>query len=192
MTDALVIIMLCAFWLLFLGRAAMLTARGVRVFVLAKGNTVSEKLLEIILVPALPLWTAQTASAALGRPLIPAPPFWNAAAPGWVGLALCAAGLTLFAAALVSFGSAWRVGIDESGGRLVTSGAFAISRNPIFLFMDVYFFGTFLVYPNLFFMLFFISAVFVIHRQILNEEKSLLARFGPAYEEYRRKVRRYL
>jgi protein-S-isoprenylcysteine O-methyltransferase Ste14 len=170
----------------------MLAMRGIKVFALAKGKPAPEKLIEIIFIPALPLWTAQTASTALGGALIPAPLFWNAAAPGWVGLALCAAGLTLFAAALLSFGSAWRVGIDETGRRLVTSGAFAISRNPIFLFMDIYFFGTFLVYPNLFFLLFFVLTALGIHRQILNEEKSLLSRFGPAYTAYCQRVRRYL
>jgi protein-S-isoprenylcysteine O-methyltransferase Ste14 len=184
--------MLCVFWLLFLGRTVMLTLRGVGVFALVKDKPPSEKLIEIGFVVALPLWTAQVASTALGRALIPVPPFWDAALPELIGVALCAAGLVLFAAALVSFGSAWRVGIDESGDRLVTSGVFALSRNPIFLFMDVYFLGTFLIYPNPFFLLAFVLAALGFHMQILKEEKSLLSRFGDGYAEYRRKVRRYI
>ncbi|MDR1159818.1 MAG: isoprenylcysteine carboxylmethyltransferase family protein [Syntrophomonadaceae bacterium] len=191
MINTLVFILLGLFWFLFLGRTVMLTTRGIRVLVLAKGKSALEKLLEIIFIPALPLWTAQTASTALGGALIPAPPLWDAGVTGWVGVILCAAGLALFVSALISFGNAWRVGIDEAGSRLVTSGAFAISRNPIFLFMDIYFFGTFLVYPTLFFMLFFVFAALGIHMQILNEEKSLLSRFGSEYVEYRQKVRRY-
>ncbi|MDR0381776.1 MAG: isoprenylcysteine carboxylmethyltransferase family protein [Oscillospiraceae bacterium] len=187
-----VLTLLGAFWLLFLGRTVMLTLRGVGVFALIRGKPFSEKLIEIGFAVALPLWTAQTASAALGRALIPVPPFWSAAAPAWGGIALCAAGLALFAAALVSFGSAWRVGIDKTGDRLVTSGVFALSRNPIFLFMDMYLFGTFLIYPNLFFLLSFIFSALGLHFQILKEEKSLLSRFGDAYAEYCRKVRRYI
>jgi protein-S-isoprenylcysteine O-methyltransferase Ste14 len=192
MLNILVLIMLCIFWLLFLGRTVMLTLRGIKVFVLVMGNATTERLMGVGLMVALPLWTVQTASAALGHALIPAPPFWEATTPGWVGVALCAAGLALFAAALVSFGNAWRVGIDEGGGRLVTSGAFALSRNPIFLFMDIYLFGTFLIYPNLFFLLTFPLAALGFHWQILREEKSLASRFGGEYAEYCRKVRRYI
>jgi protein-S-isoprenylcysteine O-methyltransferase Ste14 len=192
MLNTLVLILLGIFWLLFLGRAVMLTLRGIGVFALIKGKSPSEKLIEIGFIIALPLWTAQVASTALGHALIPAPSFWSVDAPGWIGVALCGAGLALFAAALVSFGNAWRVGIDESGDRLITSGAFALSRNPIFLFMDIYFFGTFLVYPNLFFLLAFILAAIGFHWQIRREEKSLLSRFGDEYIEYCRRVRRYI
>jgi protein-S-isoprenylcysteine O-methyltransferase Ste14 len=171
----------------------MLTLRGVKVFVLVeKGKPALEKITGVVFILALPLWTAQTASTALGHALIPAPLFWSSPAPGWIGIALYAAGLVLFAAALVSFGSAWRVGIDEGGGRLVTSGAFALSRNPIYLFMDICFLGIFLVYPNLFFLLSFVLAALGFHWQILKEEKSLLSRFGDRYAEYCLKVKRYI
>jgi hypothetical protein len=44
---------------LFMGRTVMLMLRGVRVFVLAKGKSLPERLLEIILMPALVLWSLQ-------------------------------------------------------------------------------------------------------------------------------------
>ncbi|MDR1571972.1 MAG: isoprenylcysteine carboxylmethyltransferase family protein [Clostridiales Family XIII bacterium] len=191
--DIMAFSMLCLFWLMFLGRTAMLKARGIRVFVLGKGKSPAGRALEIVLMPALALWTAQAAAAAFGGSLIPAPLFWDAAPARWTGVALCAAGLALFAAALVSFGGAWRVGIDDAGGGgLVVSGVFSLSRNPIFLFMDIYFFGTFLIYPNWFFLAFFVCAALGVHGQTLNEERFLRSRFGAEYEAYCRRVRRYL
>jgi protein-S-isoprenylcysteine O-methyltransferase Ste14 len=74
----------------------------------------------------------------------------------------------------------------------VTGGIFAVTRNPIFLFMDIFFTGFFLIFPNWFFLVFFIFSAAGIHRQILNEEKFLKSKFGMDYDDYMRKVRRYL
>jgi len=187
------LILLCIFWLTFMGRTVMLMASGVRVFVLAEGKTLAERLLEIILMPALLLWSLQIGFTSFGSPLIPAPLFWDVLMLQVAGLILCAAGLVIFIFALISFGNAWRVGIDdENSNRLVRDGIFAISRNPIFLFMDIYFAGMFLVLPNWFFLAFFIFSAVGIHRQILNEEKFLRGKFGAAYDDYTKKVRRYL
>lgn len=52
----------------------------------------------------------------------------------WLGVASCVAGLTFLAATLRSFGESFRVGIDESRpGRLVTTGVFGLTRNPIYV-----------------------------------------------------------
>ena len=191
--DIVVIILLCSFWALFLGRTLMLYLRGIKVFTLAKGKPLPERIPELILAPALVLWSLQAAATALGVGLIPGAMFWRSAVISWIGIVLCAGGLILFASALVSFGSSWRVGIDkENGGRLVTSGVFGKTRNPIFLFMDLFFFGIFLVYPNWFFLAFSVCTAFFIHRQILNEEKYLRVKFGREYEEYLNNVGRYL
>jgi len=59
-------------------------------------------------------------------------PFWDTNAPGWAGLVLCFIAIIGFAFTLVSFGDSFRVGIDvNKPEELVTSGMFAISRNPI-------------------------------------------------------------
>ena len=186
-------ILLCIFWFLFMGRTIILMLRGVQVFVLAKGKSLPERLLEIILMPALILWSLQVGFTVFGVPLIPAPLFWEILAVQIIGVVLCAVGLVIFVFALISFGSSWRVGIDEEhSNEPVSGGIFAVTRNPIFLFMDLYFAGTFLIFPNWFFLLFFFFSAAGIHRQILNEEKFLRAKFGGAYEEYTRKTRRYL
>jgi protein-S-isoprenylcysteine O-methyltransferase Ste14 len=186
-------ILLCVFWLLFMGRTVMLMLRGIRVFVLAKGKSLPARLLEIILMPALVLWSLQVAFTAFDAPLIPATLFWQIPFLRIIGLILCAGGLVVFVFALISFGSAWRVGIDEEkSDKLVTGGIFKLTRNPIFLFMDMYFLGTFLIFPNWFFLAFFIFAAVGVHRQILNEEQFLRSKFGEAYDGYMKKTRRYV
>ncbi|MBN2077573.1 MAG: isoprenylcysteine carboxylmethyltransferase family protein [Spirochaetes bacterium] len=101
-------------------------------------------------------------------------------------------GLILFTAALFNFGSSWRVGIDKAhAGELVTRGVFSITRNPIFLFIDLYFLGTFLVYGNIFFLVSSIIAIASSHIQILEEEKFLGAHYGSRYLDYKARVPRY-
>ena len=52
----------------------------------------------------------------------------------WVGVLFCLTGLLLLLLSLVSFGRSFRVGIDtDHPDILVTSGVFALSRNPLYL-----------------------------------------------------------
>ena len=91
-----------------------------------------------------------------------------------LGVLLIASGLALFVLSLISSRNPWRIGIDtQSAGGLVTTGVFSLTRNPVFLFLDVYFLGSWLIYPNLFFGVFALVAVAGIHRQILEEERFL-------------------
>jgi protein-S-isoprenylcysteine O-methyltransferase Ste14 len=95
--------------------------------------------------------------------------------------------------AQISLGAAWRLGIDEeTPGELVTAGIYAFSRNPIYLFFDLYFLGTFLLNGTLFFGL---SALFTwlnLHYQILGEERHLADLFGSDYLAYCEHTPRYL
>ena len=66
----------------------------------------------------------------------------------WVGVALCFGGLLLLFLSLVSFGQSFRVGIDvDQPDKLVTTGIFAISRNPIYVGFALVLLGEFLVSP---------------------------------------------
>jgi protein-S-isoprenylcysteine O-methyltransferase Ste14 len=95
--------------------------------------------------------------------------------------------------ALISFGKSWRIGIDESNSNeLITTRIFKYSRNPISLFMDLYFTGITLIYPNIVFIVVTIGAITGIHLQILREEKFLLNKFGEKYIQYKKQTRRYL
>lgn len=187
---------------LFLGtlgaRVAVLWMRGVRVITLARGKPAAQALLEGALAVALPVWVWEVVAYAWPLPLhVFPPPFDTVLLEGTAvrafGVAAIAAALGIFASSLVAFGDAWRVGIDrEAPGALVTQGVFACSRNPIFVAMDLYVVGTFLVSGRLVFLLCALATLAALHAQILQEERFLEATFGAAYRQYRRRVPRYL
>ena len=109
-----------------------------------------------------------------------------------VGVVLVSIGLLVFMAAFVSFGDSWRVGFDvNTPGALVTGGIFAVSRNPIYLFLDLWFIGIFLLNGRLIFLIFALLTLAVIHWQILQEETFLTKLYGQPYDEYRSRTRRY-
>ena len=109
------------------------------------------------------------------------------------GVVLIILGLIIFVLAFVSFGDSWRVGFDvKTPGALVTTGLFAFTRNPIYVFLDLWFLGTFLINGRLIFLIFALLAFIVIHWQIYQEEEFLRKLFGQDYEEYLKKTGRYV
>jgi protein-S-isoprenylcysteine O-methyltransferase Ste14 len=118
---------------------------------------------------------------------------FNSEILGWIGVILCMLGLILFMSSLVSFGKSFRVGIDEDHpGPLVTTGVFAISRNPLYTAFGLVLIGIFFIFPNWVLMIYLFAGIWLFHRQVLREEESLKKIYGREYEEYCRKVRRYL
>ena len=112
---------------------------------------------------------------------------------GWIGVILCILGLSLFLYSLISFGRSFRVGIDEDNpGSLITTGAFAISRNPIYTAFGLVLLGEFLIYPNWILLVYLIAGYWLFNRQVLLEEQSLVKIYGEEYKQYCKKVRRYL
>jgi protein-S-isoprenylcysteine O-methyltransferase Ste14 len=110
-----------------------------------------------------------------------------------IGVALVTLALILLGLAYVSFGDSWRVGFDvKTPGPLVTTGVFAVSRNPIYVFVDLWFIGVFFINGTLIFLIFAVLAVAVLHWQILQEEKFLSRLYGQPYQSYRAKTGRYL
>jgi protein-S-isoprenylcysteine O-methyltransferase Ste14 len=111
----------------------------------------------------------------------------------WVGVSLCALGLVLMAWSVVSFGRSFRVGIDtERPGTLVTTGAFAFSRNPIYTAFAFILVGQFLVFPNWIPLLAIVAGFALFHRQVLREEAYLRGLYGDEYTQYTHRVHRYI
>jgi protein-S-isoprenylcysteine O-methyltransferase Ste14 len=109
-----------------------------------------------------------------------------------VGVALVASALILFALGFLSFGNSWRVGLDtQTPGALVTSGTFAFTRNPIFVALDLWFVGMFLMNGTLVFLIFALLAMVILHVQMLREEKFLAGLYGEPYRDYVRRTARY-
>ena len=89
-------------------------------------------------------------------------------------------------------GNSWRLGIDNKNpGKLVTNGIFSISRHPIYLFFNLYFFGAFFVSGDLIFIVFAILLSIIMHIQMLREENFLLSVYGKEYKDYMDNVGRY-
>jgi protein-S-isoprenylcysteine O-methyltransferase Ste14 len=111
----------------------------------------------------------------------------------WIGVAFCTAGLGLLLWSLISFGRSFRVGIDtDRPDMLVTSGIFALSRNPIYVAFASVLLGQFLIFPNWILLVYMGAATWLFHRQVLREEEYLKKHYGEEYADYCGRVRRYL
>jgi protein-S-isoprenylcysteine O-methyltransferase Ste14 len=146
---------------------------------------------------ALAVWIFETVSYALQMRahIIPAganPTLINSPITRIVGVVLIGMGLIILLWAFISFGDSWRIGIDsETPGRLVMNGMFAVSRNPIYVFLNLWFVGTFFINGGLFFLTFALLAMATLHYQIIREEKFLSEQYGKSYQDYRARTSRY-
>jgi protein-S-isoprenylcysteine O-methyltransferase Ste14 len=119
--------------------------------------------------------------------------FFHSGIAAWVGVVFCLAGLCLMGWSLISFGQSFRVGIDtEHPDRLITSGIFAFSRNPIYTAFAMVLVGEFLIFPNMILLIYTGAAIWLFHRQVVREEEYLKMHYGKEYEEYCNRVRRYI
>jgi protein-S-isoprenylcysteine O-methyltransferase Ste14 len=119
--------------------------------------------------------------------------FFHSEIISWVGVFFCLAGLLLLLWSLVSFGQSFRVGIDtEHPDKLITSGVFAFSRNPIYVAFAFILLGQFLIFSNWILLVYICAAVWLFHRQVLREEDYLEKHYGKEYLEYCSRVRRYI
>jgi len=93
---------------------------------------------------------------------------------------------------LWNFNKSLRLGTNSNNlGKLITKGIFAITRNPFFVSIALYFVGIALVISNLFFVGIALSTIISIHFFILKEEKFMRKNYGKEYENYVKKVKRY-
>ena len=111
----------------------------------------------------------------------------------WTGLAIAAIGVAFFIVAMLTMSDSWRAGIPDSDKTVfVQKGIYRISRNPAFVGFDMMYIGLLLAFPNIIHLLFAIFPIVMLHLQIRQEEVFLRNTFGAEYEEYCRKVRRYI
>lgn len=132
-------------------------------------------------------------AAAFRWPTVSTGKFFQSEAIAWVGVGLCVAGLVLLLASIVSFGRSFRVGIDtERPDKLVTTGIFSISRNPIYVAFAAILTGQFLIFPNWILLAYLAGGSWLLHRQTLREEEFMMRRYGQEFSEYCARVRRYI
>jgi protein-S-isoprenylcysteine O-methyltransferase Ste14 len=187
------ILSVCAFAvfvIIVLIRAAFMRNRGIKAIVFGVTDK-SDFLLVPVVASIFYSILAKTFDLPMWEPLIQ--PFWESAIPGWFGLGLCGLAIIGFILTLISFGDSFRVGIDNRNpDRLITTGMFSISRNPIYVCFLLFFIGLFLVHCNIIIAVAIVLFALVIHRQVLREEAFLKDYYGNEYAVYCWKVRRYL
>lgn len=173
--------------ILVMSRAFLLKRLGIKVF---KFGEMDKK--DFLIPPFALFFFYMVFAGAFGLPK-PGAELFGSGITGWIGAALCLLGLLLFVFGLISFGRSFRVGIDEEHpGALVTSGVFAISRNPIYTAFGFVLLGLFMIFPNWILLLYLIAGIWLFNRQVLLEEESLKKIYGEEYRQYCKKVRRYL
>ena len=110
------------------------------------------------------------------------------------GMAIFLAGLIATVYAQVAMGESWRVGVDEQERTaLVTSGPFAVVRNPIYAAFLPAILGLTLLVPNVVSLLGFVALWIALEIQVrLVEEPYLLRVHGDSYRQYAARVGRFV
>jgi protein-S-isoprenylcysteine O-methyltransferase Ste14 len=146
---------------------------------------------KILFVAALLLGVAGPATAVVGlAPLEPLDQRWLQV----TGLIIALLGIGAVLAAQLHMGASWRIGVDPAERTtLVTGGAFAVARNPIFTAMAVTSTGLTLMAPNAVAILAISALLAALHLQVRKvEEPYLLQTHGAAYTAYAARVGRFI
>jgi len=171
-----------------LTRVLMMRRNGVEAFTFGKTDRN-----DFILPPFALLYIYLVVAGAFSLPTLSRHLFFNSEIIAWVGVFCCLAGLTMLLLSLISFGKSFRVGIDtENPDKLITSGVFAVSRNPIYVGFGFILLGQFLIFPNWILLLYVLAGCWLFNRQVLREEVFLKVHYGKEYLDYCQRVRRYL
>ena len=171
-------------------RSRVLARHGVKAIVFGRTDKS-----DFLLVPAVMLVVYSVLAATFGWPLW-SPlrrSLWHSGVLAWTGVALNVLALAGMVWTLIGFGASFRVGIDESHpGGLVTTGAFGVSRNPIYVCFFIFLAGLCLIFASPLILAAAVGFAFLVNRQVRREEKYLLEHYGTPYQDYCRRVRRYL
>lgn len=83
-------------------------------------------------------------------------------------------------------------GMDTPPEHLVTTGPYAYTRNPMYLGHIIFLIGLALTLQSLAAALLAAASMVWFHLRVLRDEKRLRERFGQAYVDYRKQVKRWL
>ncbi len=113
----------------------------------------------------------------------------------WVAFAIIIAGAAIIVLSQYGMGRSWRVGVPGEANhveKLIVQGLHKYSRNPVYLGIMLFLIGAALAAPGPL----TAFAVFVSYlgltRIIRQEERYLSERFGEEYNDYKKRVRRWL
>jgi protein-S-isoprenylcysteine O-methyltransferase Ste14 len=93
---------------------------------------------------------------------------------------------------LMNLGSATRLGLPSEDTVLKIKGLYKISRNPMYLGFNLLTIAAMIYTLNITIIILGVYSILIYHLIIMGEERFLEKRFGSAYINYKKKVRRYL
>lgn len=109
-----------------------------------------------------------------------------------IAFLLFSIGVVMTILSLINLGKSIRFGLPTSNTQLKTSGIYSISRNPMYVGINLFTLASMVYLMNWMVMIVGIYSLVVYHLIIKSEEKFLLERFGEDYQNYLKKVRRFL
>lgn len=152
------------------------------------------RVLRIVWTPVILVWVAHPFVTALLRHAPrPLRPFWKSSVAGFTGAALAATCFLATRACWRTMGAHWRMGIDPSERTaLVTDGAFAYVRHPIYALSQAMMLATVLAIPSPLLILAGLLHIGLMQWEAAREEKHLLQIHGQPYVEYCQRVGRFI
>ena len=109
-----------------------------------------------------------------------------------IAMALFLVGSGLILVSIINLGGSTRLGLPTEATILKTHGLYKISRNPMYLGINLWTLTSIAYSLNLLIIILGIYSIVIYHRIILGEERFLEDRFGQTYLDYKKIVRRYL
>ena len=114
--------------------------------------------------------------------------------PIWIGLGLAVIGVGIAAKAVSQFTEAGTsVPVHQPTDVLVTNGLYAVSRNPIYIALLMFYVGLSIALTTGWALLFLPIVIAVLQKGVIEREEAYLTdEFGETYEAYKEKVPRWL
>lgn len=100
--------------------------------------------------------------------------------------------LIIIVTSLVNLGASTRLGLPDENTEFKTDGIYKFSRNPMYLGFNMLSIAAILYLHNPVVLILGLYSIFTYHLIICAEEDFLENRFNVKYQEYKRKVRRYI
>ncbi len=106
-------------------------------------------------------------------------------------LFLLAAGVFMLFS-FVTLGDLNRFGLPDRKTRIVDTGIYSVSRNPMYVGFYLLNVSSVLFFPHPVNAVMAVAGIAIHHLIVLGEERHMAKTFGPEWDEYRKRVRRYL
>lgn len=110
----------------------------------------------------------------------------------YIAFGLLVAGLIIAGLSLINLGKSTRFGLPGKKTILKTNGVYRFSRNPMYLGFGFITLASMIYFMTPVIILSWLYSIIVYHLIINGEEKFLEKTFGADYQEYKKKVRRYI